>query len=273
MDIRKEMQDAAFFRALAGGEFCVWYQPQVDMRTGRVCGAEALVRWERPDGNVVPPGQFIPALEESGQIIRLDWEVLRQVCRDLRDARERGIQIAPVSVNLSRAHMDQDRAADHVVKMMRSYKICAEELAFELTESVPHLYSGASLERLVGGLREAGVRVSMDDFGTGNSTLKILARIGFDCLKLDRYFVSRIGEARAEIILQSSIRLAETLGMRVVAEGVETDVQSEFLKKKGCYIAQGYYYFPPLRREEYFLLATVQKKPHSYQKSTRQETK
>lgn len=252
MGITEEMQCAGFFQALENQEFHVWYQPQVDLRSARICGAEALVRWQRADGTTVPPDGFIPDLERNGLILRLDQEVVEIVCRDLAEAKSRGIHPGPVSVNLSGLHQDRGGIVEKVCKTGREYGVDGRDLCFELTETAPCLYKGDCVSRLVRGLQEAGFQVSMDDYGTGCSTLMMLAETEFDILKLDRHFISRIGEPRTDIILESTILLARRLGMEVVAEGVESERQADFLREKGCFTAQGYYYFRPLVKRRFF---------------------
>ena len=226
--------------ALDNREFCVWYQPQVDMETGKIVGAEALVRWQRPGKGLILPGRFIPALEENGLMPLLDCEVLRMVCEDIREAREGGIDPGWVSVNLSQFH------AGHCSGEM------VDRLWFELTETASSPEGSGEMLDFARRLQEQGFQIAMDDYGTGNSTLKLLHQIPFDILKMDRYFVSRIGEKKSETILKSTINLAKSLGMKVVAEGVETREQMEFLLGHGCRLGQGYYFSRPLEKETYF---------------------
>ena len=225
--------------ALDNREFCVWYQPQVDMETGKIVGAEALVRWQRPGKGLILPGRFIPALEENGLMPLLDCEVLRIVCRDIREAREGGIDPGWVSVNLSQFH------AGHCSGEM------VDRLRFELTETAPSPEGSGEMLDFARRLQEQGFQIAMDDFGTGNSSLKVLQESHFDILKLDRYFVARIGDPKAEIILASTIAMAGDLGLEVVAEGVETEEQIRFLLGHQCHLAQGYYYSRPLTKEQY----------------------
>lgn len=236
--------------ALDNREFCVWYQPQVDMETGKIVGAEALVRWQRPGKGLILPGRFIPALEENGLMPLLDCEVLRIVCRDIREAREGEIDPGWVSVNLSQLHAGH--YSGEMVGRRAREAVARDRLRFELTETAPRPEGSGEMLDFARRLQEQGFQIAMDDYGTGNSTLKLLHQIPFDILKLDRYFVSRIGAKKSETILKSTISLAKSLGMKVVAEGVETREQMEFLLEHGCRLGQGYYFSRPLEKETYF---------------------
>lgn len=242
-----------FKEALENRRFCVWYQPQVDMRTGKVCGAEALVRWQKKNGKLIPPDLFVPVLEKEGMMTLLDEEVLRIVCRDIRDAKQRKLNFCPVSVNLCRMHSGQRGIMEVFRKITEEYGIGKGELSFEITETAAGTEEGEGMPRLVRYLRGKGFQIAMDDYGMGSSTLKLLHEIRFDILKLDRFFVSRIGDSKADVILASTIAMAEDLGMEVVAEGVENRRQIRFLLQHGCYLAQGFYYSRPLPKEMYLM--------------------
>ena len=236
-----------FDRALQNGEFRVWYQPQVDLCTGELHGAEALVRWQR-NGALLPPSQFLPDLERSGRIVELDELVLRTVCADVRRAEEQGVRMGVVSVNLSRMHLGRPDAASRIGRTARREGAKPEDIVFELTESVR---GSDTPQPLMEDLRQMGFAISLDDYGTGFSTLKSLAGTEFDILKLDRFFVSRIGEPRADAIVRSTLLLAGSLGASVVAEGVETPEQARFLTESGCRTAQGFYFHRPMPLDEY----------------------
>lgn len=256
--LRQQMErgslEMQFTQALRREEFLVWYQPKYDMRTGKICGAEALVRWQNRNGDLIPPDRFIPVFESTGQIIELDTEVLRLVCRDIGKAGRRQIPVGNVSVNLSRLHVIRTGIVEQICRIVREAQIPAEKLSFEITESVVENEGREELAKLVRTLQEMGFQVYMDDYGTGSSTLRSLADIQFDVLKLDRSFVKLAGDPRIDVILTSTIHMACDLGMEVVAEGVETRKQAEFLLANGCRVAQGYYFSRPLPREEYFRL-------------------
>ncbi len=239
-----------FREALKNKDLHVWYQPQVDMRTGDPKGAEALVRWQKQDGGLILPGFFVPFLERLELTVLLDTEVMRIVCRDICEARERGIPFGPVSVNLSGQNAGRTEIQEQLCRITEQYGITQKELAFEITETVAE-DDEEKMQRFADDLREDGYRIAMDDYGMGNSTLKLLQEIHFDILKLDRHFVSRIGDPRADIILASTIGMAEKLKLEVVAEGVETEEQIRFLVEHQCHFGQGYYYSEPLPKDRY----------------------
>ena len=169
------IMEQEFHGALKNSEFRVWYQPQIDMRTGKHCGAEALVRWQKQDGSLVKPDAFVPPLEKLGLIARLDEEVLENVCRDISQARKQGITLGPVSVNLSRLQAGRNVITEKLKKITEEYEITRDELFFEITETADGAEDG--LPGLVEQLREKGFQIAMDDFGTGNSSLKVLQEI------------------------------------------------------------------------------------------------
>ncbi len=247
--------EKGFQKALENREFSVWYQPQVDMRTGGIRGAEALVRWQTKNGEMIPPDLFVPALEKKGLMPLLDEEVLRIVCGDIRDAKQRKVSFCPVSVNLSRMHAGRREIMGVFREITEEYGIGKGELSFEITETAAGPEDGGDdgMSRLVRYLRKKGFQIAMDDYGMGSSTLKLLHEIRFDILKLDRFFVSRIGDPKADVILASTIAMAKELGLEVVAEGVENRKQTQFLLQHGCCIAQGYYYSRPLTKEMYLI--------------------
>lgn len=243
--------EMSFKGALRDGRFQVWYQPKIDMRTGDVSGAEALVRWQTEEGTFISPAEFIPVFEGTGQILELDAEVLRHVCEDIRRAREGAVAMGPVSVNLSKLHIMKGDIAERIRQFTEEYKIGPSDLSFEITESAAESYAGRELESFVERIHTMGFQVDMDDYGTGSSTLKSLAHTHFDTLKLDRSFVGMIGDERMDIILKSTINMARRLNMMIVAEGVESEEQAEFLTENDCFIAQGYYYYRPMPVSEY----------------------
>lgn len=238
-------------KALINKEFHVRYQPQIDSETMEIIGAEALIRLKKQDGVVISPAFFIPELEKKGKIMELDEEALKIVCSDIVDAQKNGIRFPAVSVNLSRVHMGRPDTADILNRIVESYGVDKSQLVFELTESAVYRDDKEELNRLMGKLHSAGFKISLDDYGTGFSSLKLLADISFDFLKLDRYFISKIGCPRTDKVLCSTIAMAKALGATVIAEGVENIKQLSFLKENGCFLAQGYYFFRPLSKDDF----------------------
>lgn len=235
-------------RAVERQEFRLEYQPIVALDSGRLTGFEALVRWNHPDRGPVSPVEFIPAAEETGLIIPLDLWVLREACRQMSLWKSRFAPDAPwtMSVNLSSHHFSQPDLLEHIDQVLQDAELDARSLRLEITESVimGHAESATALLRQ---LKERGVGLSMDDFGTGYSSLSYLHKFSFDILKIDRSFVSRIGpQGEHSEIVATIVALAHNLGMRVVAEGVETAEQREQLRALSCQYGQGYFFSRPI---------------------------
>lgn len=235
-------------RAVERKEFEVHYQPVIDMTDGRVTGFEALARWHHPENGLVSPADFIPLAEETCLIIPLGLQILRQACWQAREWQ----QLFPtepsltVSVNLSVKQFQQPDLVEQVGQILRETGLRADSLFLEVTESTV-MENAAEAEKLLGGLNDLGVRLALDDFGTGYSSLSYLHRFPFDALKVDRSFVSQMGDDRESTkIVKTIMTLASELGLGVTAEGVECENQQRQLLKLGCRYAQGYLYSKPL---------------------------
>ncbi|KAB7622790.1 EAL domain-containing protein [Alkalilimnicola sp. S0819] len=228
--------------ALSGDQFHLVYQPQVDSSSGRVIGAEALLRWEHPRRGPVSPGSFIPIAEDTGQILAVGEWVLRAAIRQLREWRRMGLADLPVAVNLSPRQFRQPDLAEQIGAMLDEAGVPAALLGLEITESALVEEAESTLEAL----HEMGCRLSVDDFGTGYSNLRYLKRFHIDKLKIDQCFVRDVpGDKEDEAVVEAVISLARSLGMGVVAEGVETARQLEFLLARECTEVQGFYYSRP----------------------------
>ena len=238
-------------RALRNGEFVLHYQPKVALRSGRMIGAEALVRWNHPEKGMIPPARFIPIAEDTGLIVALgDW-VLREAARQAKAWRDAGLEFDCLSVNLSARQFKQRDLAQHVDAALRASGLPPHCLDLELTESVMMENVEANLQCLQA-LKALGIQLSLDDFGTGYSSLSYLRRFPVDRLKIDKSFVRDIvRDAGDAAITQAVIRLGQILGLAVTAEGVESEEQLEFLSRHGCDEAQGYYFSPPLPAEAF----------------------
>ncbi|MGN0715302.1 MAG: EAL domain-containing protein [Anaerovoracaceae bacterium] len=233
-------------RALNEGQFTVWFQPKYNLMEGCIAGAEALVRWNHPKWGMMSPGEFIPLFEKNGFIPRLDQYVWEQVCIWLRDWREKGNQILPVSVNVSRADVYQNRLLDILRSLTETYGIDPAFLHLEITETT-YGENPRQLVSTVEQLREMGFIVEMDDFGSGYSSLNMLSQMNLDVLKLDIQFTqNEIAKSPELSILNDVINMAHRLGMSVVAEGIETREQMECLESVGCDYAQGYFLAKPM---------------------------
>jgi diguanylate cyclase (GGDEF)-like protein/PAS domain S-box-containing protein len=232
--------------AMEREEFVLHYQPKMDLGSGAVIGAEALVRWMHPTRGLMSPAQFIPIAEQSGLIVPLGRWVLREACRQMRAWLDAGMAIRNMAVNVSAVDLRDAGFLDHLFSILDETGIDAGFLELELTETVlmDQIDSTAALLQR---LRERGVKVSLDDFGTGYSSLSYLHRFPIDSLKIDRSFVSQISvESGGAPIVAAIISMARSLKLRVVAEGVETAAQLAFLQGLSCDEAQGYYFSRPV---------------------------
>ncbi|MBR6302314.1 MAG: EAL domain-containing protein [Lachnospiraceae bacterium] len=237
--------------ALDNEEFVVFYQPKYDPRTDKLTGAEALIRWQSPEFGLVPPGRIIPIFEQNGFITQIDHYMIRHVARDQKKWLDEGKSCVPVSVNVSRAHFAEDDLADQICALVDEEKTPHELIEIELTESAFFDDKKAMLAAIAK-LKNYGFAVSMDDFGSGYSSLNSLKDMPLDVLKLDaEFFRGDGGDGRAQIVVSEAIRLAKNLNMRTVAEGVEVKEQVDFLAKEGCDMIQGYYYAKPMPADEF----------------------
>lgn len=236
--------------AIENKEFMAYYQPKILSETGEIVGAEALVRWKR-DGKFIFPDQFIPAIEKSRQIIEVDYYMYNEVFAFIRKRLDAGLNVVPISLNVSRQHMKHLEIIEYVNGLLKKYNIPTEYLEFELTETVC-MEDTKNAMQFIDAFHEMGIVVSMDDFGSGYSSLNLLSEMPLDIIKLDRCFLhSTELEKKEKIILSNIIRMTKELEMTSLCEGVETDQQSTFLKEIGCDIQQGYYFARPLCEEDF----------------------
>lgn len=233
--------------ALAAQQFRLLYQPQVDAATGRICGVEALIRWLHPTRGVLPPAAFIPMAEESGLIVEIGNWVLEEAARQRAVWRDLGVEDAIViSVNASPLQFRRGTVLPTLLRLKREYGFDSGFLEIELTESMLMDSAGRMIEDLMA-IRQLGVRLSIDDFGTGYSSLAYLKRLPIDMIKIDRAFVSDVtSDPNDAVICNTIIALAHNLGVKVCAEGVEGQAQSDFLQQQNCDVLQGYHFSPPV---------------------------
>jgi len=234
--------DNALRRALDQGELRLAYQPQVDMSTGELVGVEALARWNHAEMGAVPPDRFIPVAEEIGLIAKLGQWALHEACCQVATWRREGLQVPHVAVNLSMRQLEDESLVSMVAEVLALNGLRPESLELELTESAIMRQTDQALAAMEG-LRQLGVRLSVDDFGTGYSSLSYLKQLPLHRLKIDRSFVHDLTkDANDEAIARAIIRLGQSLGLEVVAEGVETEDRCSWLLREGCRIGQGYFY-------------------------------
>jgi EAL domain-containing protein (putative c-di-GMP-specific phosphodiesterase class I) len=233
-------------RALRKEEFVVHYQPQVDIVSGKVTGSEALVRWEMPGVGLVPPLDFIPLAEQTGFIVPIGEWVLRTACQQLREWEKAGLPLMTVAVNLSARQFQQQDLATQIADSLQKTGLAPHQLDLEITES--HAMQDADFTLSVfHDLQVMGVRISIDDFGTGYSSLGFLKKFPINTLKIDRSFVKDLGrDPKDEAIVSAIIVLAHRLGLDVVGEGVETEMELSILRKHECNRIQGYFFSKPL---------------------------
>ncbi len=257
-DLVKELEtkelEADVVRALKERELEVYLQPKYDIESETIIGAEALVRWNHPEKGMLSPSRFIPSCEKNGFICTIDFYVLEEVCRKLREWKEAGKQLVKVSVNFSRRHLAEPNFVDRLIEAVKYYDLNTSDLEIELTESVAYDEMGTLLQ-VMHKIKEAGFGLSMDDFGSGYSSLSLLREMPVDVLKLDKGFLEGChGEENADRdkrIIYHIISMAKDLKITVLAEGVETEQQKEFLKESRCDIIQGYYYAKPMPADQF----------------------
>jgi predicted signal transduction protein with EAL and GGDEF domain len=237
-------------KALDRSELLLHYQPKVELVTGRVCGFEALVRWQHPELGMIPPNDFIPLAEQAGLIGQLGEFVLRAACAQVRVWREMGLPPLRVSVNLSAHQFRTEDLAETVARILRETPLSPRSLDIEITESAMMRSKDVTVSVLQK-LKGIGITVSLDDFGTGYSSLSYLRGFPIDTVKIDRSFVRDLTmDPDAASITAAIISMAQTLSLRVVAEGVETEAQLTFLREHGCDEMQGFLFSPPVPAEQ-----------------------
>ena len=251
-------------KALRNREFKVFFQPKVSVSHNRIVGAEALVRWIKPDGRVVTPDNFVPFLEKNGYIVKIDFFVYEEVCKYLRQRLDAGEPVVPISVNVSRVHMLTSDFIVHVMEIVRRYRIDPSLIELELTESV-FIANEDDAIATMSILREKGFKVSIDDFGSGYSSLSLLKRMPVDVLKIDKGFFSGDHiEQKDGILLSSVIDMADRMNIDIICEGVETEEQVDFLRHSKCDTVQGFFYAKPIPVGDFEDMLNNGIKPHDH---------
>ena len=231
--------------AIDNSEFRLYLQPKFSLATGKLVGAEGLSRWEKVNGEIVTPGDFIPPLEKSGKIVQLDFYMYEMVLRQQRKWINLGYPIVPISVNLSRHHIKDERLVEKLVSLSEAYGVDSRLIEIEITEGA-FIEDQKALIALMKKIKERGFRVSIDDFGTGYSSLSMLTELSADVVKLDQEFLKHSDSDISKGMINNVIRLIKDNRMEVVCEGVEIEEQVDFLAKSGCDMAQGYYFSRPI---------------------------
>ena len=238
-------------RAIDENQLSMYLQPKYSISKNEIIGAEALVRWVHPERGMIYPNQFIPIIEESGAIVKVDHYIWRRACMFIRRCIDEGVGPCPVSVNVSRVHLREDGCIGILSEMIRSCGIPGHLLELEITETADDL----QISRQTALLKESGFTLLMDDFGSGYSSLNVLLESPFDVIKLDKRFIENMmTSSKGRSILEQVLQMASNLNITVLAEGVETREQVELLKNIGCDQVQGYYYAKPMPENEFFEL-------------------
>ena len=240
-------------QALEAGEFKMYLQPKFELKTGKLVGAETLVRWIPEDGKVIYPGQFIPIFERNGFCAALDMYMTEQVCRQLRRWRDENGQVVPVSVNQSKILFYEADYVERMEKLIKKYQVPAEWITLEILEGLA-MENIDKLNQVILRLKKIGFRISMDDFGSGYSSLNILGNLQIDELKLDKGFLKELEGAdrrRQMIIIEHIIEISKSLKISTVAEGIETEGDQQMVRDLDCDYGQGYYYCRPVPVEEF----------------------
>ena len=246
--LREKSMEDNMEHALENNQFVIYLQPKVELKTNEIAGAEALVRWLDPKQGLISPNDFIPLFEKNGFIVKLDIYVFEEVCKMIKKWLDEGTNPIPVSVNLSRVHLQNPNFLKKYKDIQEKYKIPAELLEIELTETLV-FENFEQLKKIIDEIHQLGFNCSIDDFGSGYSSLNLLKEISVDILKLDRIFFNKENNERGNSVIESIVRLAKKLNMITISEGIETISQVEFLKKINCDLVQGYVYSKPIDKE------------------------
>ena len=232
-------------------EFIYYLQPKCNLNTGKIVGLESLVRWKHPTKGIVAPGYFIPVMESNGLVTELDKKVWEQVCRTLKDWIKSGHKVIPISVNVSSVDIYAIDVVEHFKNLVQKYELPPEYVELEITESA-YVEEYKVITDVAEALRNAGFTVLMDDFGSGYSSLNMLKDVNVDVLKIDMKFLKMDENTRGKGmgILEAVTRMANIMGLRMIAEGVETEDQINYLLNMGCIYGQGYFFYKPLPVEE-----------------------
>lgn len=242
-DIEEDMHNA-----LLSNEFVMFLQPKVCISTGRIIGAEALARWKHHTKGMISPADFIPVFEKNGFILKLDHFIWESACKHIRQWIDSGIEPVPISVNVSRAYLNSMETVNEISALVKKYDIPIDLLQLEITESI----EASGVDEAVEMFKQNGFTMLMDDFGSGYSSLNMLKKTKFDVLKIDRSFLSEFMESdRGRKIINHTISMSKDIGLDIIAEGVETEAQAEFLNECGCDAAQGFLYSRPIEKDKF----------------------
>lgn len=248
--MREKQVENDIIPAIEKEELKLYVQPKVNMRTGRIVGGEALVRWMHPQRGLIAPGEFIPVLEKNGFIINVDAYIWRKVFAFLGKLKQENRPLVPISVNVSRVHAYDKNLCDTLMSLKKEYEVPAVYVPLELTESA-FLEDEKGMYLRMKALRAQGFSISMDDFGTGYSTMNMLKNQPMDEIKIDRELIMDIDNPKSKVIVQHTVNMLKDLDTKTIVEGVETEDQKSFLLQSGCEYAQGFLFYKPMPVEEF----------------------
>ena len=252
--VERQFIEGSLRVALDRQELSLHYQPKVDLCSGAIVGVEALLRWQHPERGFIPPAQFVPIAEDTGLILPIGQWVLREACRQSRAWLDAGLPPMPIAVNISAIEFRSEDFVDSIRTILKETRLDPLCLELELTESVLMKYAESTVSMLKA-LKSIGVQLAVDDFGTGYSSLSYLSQFPIDSLKVDQSFVQEISsKSNDAVIVSAVISMGNILKKRVIAEGVETREQLDFLTTAGCEEAQGYYFSAPMVAEQFAAL-------------------
>jgi sensor c-di-GMP phosphodiesterase-like protein len=260
--VQRQQDDpaAALRRAVQDGEIIPYYQPTVDTRNGRIRGAEVLARWRKSDGTIISPAHFIPLAEQSGIIFDLTRSLMKRARDDMGPAYRNRPQLR-LGFNLFAGHFADENIVEDVRRIFEGSMVSTDQIVLEVTERTPLPDLGRA-RRIIEMLQSMGIFIAIDDVGTGHGGLSYLLKLGVDIIKIDKMFVDAIGTERySQTIIETLVELAHTMKMEVIAEGVETLEQVEYLRLKGVFAAQGYTFAPPLPASSFIALVEAMERP------------
>ena len=242
-------------RALVEHQYQMYLQPKYRLSDNSLCGAEVLCRWKHPRKGLIPPNDFIPLFEKNGFILKLDEYMWEEACKNIRRWLDEGHEVVPISVNISRYHIQHNNLEDAMRHLLTKYNLTPDHLNLEITESL-FLDNPEELNRVLVRLQNMGFKLEVDDFGSGFSSLNLIRNISVDTIKIDKEFLdSEIASEKGKIVVNHTIGMAKDLNLQVIAEGVETKAHVDFLKESHCDIAQGYFFAKPMPVEEFERIA------------------
>ena len=242
-------------KALTEHQYQMYLQPKYRLSDNTLCGAEVLCRWKHPEKGLIPPNDFIPLFEKNGFILKLDEYMWEEACKNIRRWLDEGHQVVPISVNISRYHIQHNNLEKALTNLLDKYNLTPDRLNLEITESL-FLDNPEELNRVLERLQRMGFKLEVDDFGSGFSSLNLIRNISVDTIKIDKEFLdSEIASEKGKIVVNHTIGMAKDLNLQVIAEGVETKAHVDFLRESHCDIAQGYFFAKPMPIEEFERIA------------------